>query len=187
VILLKVIGILSIAVTAYAAGGGQGTAPSLFSLNFLFRIINFVILFGGLGYFLAKPLKNYIKSRSIAVRDAIAEAKKAKEDAQTKAIYYETKLSQLEKEVSHMMETFKKEAEEERGRIVRDAKEQIEKTKERMLKSLEQERIRIRQEVMMETSVMAVKLAEEILKKNFAVADQKKMVQEYIKMMERIN
>lgn len=184
--LLNTLFVLSVAGTVYAAEG-QAAVPSMFSLDFLFRLINFAILFGGLGYLLAKPLKNFLKSRSLGVKDAINEAKKAKEDAEAKGRYYEAKLSELEKEIGLMMETFKKEAEDERGRIVKDSQEQIDKIKERMLKSLEQERIKIKQEVMMEASVMAVNLAEEMLKKNFSAVDQKQWVQDYIKMMERIH
>ncbi len=169
------------------AAEGHGAAPSLFSLDFLFRLINFAILFGGLGYILSKPLKNFLKQRSQNVRQAIEEAKKAKADAESKARFYEEKLSQLEAEVTAMMEQFKKEAEEEKLRIVKEAEEQIEKTKERMQKSLEQEKLRIKEEVMREAANMAVILAEEMIKKNLTIEDQKKWVQEYIKMMERVH
>lgn len=169
------------------AAEGREAAPSLFSLDFLYRIINFVILFGGLGYILSKPLKSYLKQRSASVKQAIEEAKNAKADAEKKAKYYEEKLVQLENEVSAMMEQFKKEAEEEKARIVRESEEQLEKTKERMQKSLEQERIRMKEEVMKEAAKMAVSIAEEMIKKNFTADDQRKWVQEYIKMMERVH
>ncbi|GAB4440622.1 MAG: F0F1 ATP synthase subunit B [bacterium] len=172
---------------AFAAEGHGGGEPSLFSLDFLFRVINFVILFGGLGYILSKPLKNYLKQRSLTVKQAIEEAKNAQLDAEKKAKYYEERLAQLESEVSAMMEQFKKEAEDEKARIVKEAEEQLEKTKERMQKSLEQEKIRMREEVMKEAANMAVALAEEMIRKNFTVEDQKKWIQEYIKMMERVH
>lgn len=184
--LLLTITILLINAVVFAAEG-HTAEPSLFSLDFLFRLINFAILFGGLGYILSKPLKNYLKQRSQNVRQAIEEAKKAKADAESKARFYEEKLSQLEGEVAAMMEQFKKEAEEEKARIVREAEEQLEKTKERMQKSLEQERMRMKEEVMREAANIAVALAEEMIKKNFTTEDQKKWVQEYIKMMERVH
>lgn len=166
---------------------GHEAAPSLFSLDFLFRVINFAILFGGLGYILSKPLKNYLKERSYAVRKAIEEAKNAKIEAEQKARFYEEKLSMLESEVNAMMEQFKKEAEEEKARIVKEAEEQIAKAKERMYKSFEQERMKIKEEVMIEAANMAVTIAEEIIRKNVSISDQKKWIQEYIKMMERVH
>lgn len=184
--LLLTLIILLISTVVYAAEGHEA-APSLFSLDFLFRLINFAILFGGLGFILSKPLKNFLKQRSQNVRQAIEEAKKAKADAESKARFYEEKLSQLEADVAAMMEQFKKEAEEEKLRIVKEAEEQIEKTKERMQKSLEQEKLRIKEEVMREAANMAVILAEEMIKKNLTIEDQKKWVQEYIKMMERVH
>ena len=61
--------------TSVYASEGRSAAPSLFSLDFLFRVINFVILFGGLGFVLSKPLKNYLKQRSQSIKNAIYEAK----------------------------------------------------------------------------------------------------------------
>lgn len=173
--------------SAVFAAEGHAAEPSLFSLDFLFRLINFAILFGGLGYILAKPLKNYLKQRSLSVKQAIEEAKIAKLDAEKKAKYYEERLSQLDGEVSAMMEQFRKEAEEEKLRIVKEAEEQLEKTKERMQKSLEQEKMRMKEEVLKEAANMAIALAEDMIKKNFTEEDQKKWVQEYIKMMERVH
>lgn len=173
--------------TSVYASEGRSAAPSLFSLDFLFRVINFVILFGGLGFVLSKPLKNYLKQRSQNIKNAIYEAKIAKEEAEKKALYYKEKLSQLENEVAAFMEQIKKEAEDEKQRIIKEAEEQLEKTKERMQKSLEQEKKRMEEEVTKEAANMAVKLAEEMIRKSFTLEDQKKWMQEYIKMMERIH
>ncbi len=176
--------VLFLTKSLYGAEGGSAQ-PSLFSLDFLFRLINFAILFGGLGYILSKTLKNYLKTRSQAVRQAIEEAKKAKLDAEQKAKFYEDRLAKLESEVTAMLEQYKKETEDEKARIVKEAEVQLEKAKERMQKSLEQEKMRLKEEVMKEAASMAVKLAEEMIVKNFTADDQKKWVQEYIKMMER--
>lgn len=187
---MKLVAIILTFITAgaaYAAGDAHGGGPSPFTKDFLFRIINFVILFGGLGYLLAKPLKNFLKTRKETIENAIMEARRAKEDAEKKAVYYEEKMASLDSEVTAMIEEFKREAEEERKRIVKDSADQLEKMRERMLKSLEQEKIRIRQEVTLEAAEMAVRIAGELLQKNFTPADQKKWVEEYTKMMERVH
>jgi F-type H+-transporting ATPase subunit b len=188
---VKVVSILLnlvIITISYAAEGqGGGHAPSMFSMDFLFRVINFVILFGGIGYAISKPLKNYLRERSKNVKDAIMEAKKAKEDAEAKARYYEEKLKNLQFEIEALKEQYKKEAEQEKERIAKDYQEQIEKFKERMIKSLEQEKLKIREELLIELGNMAYGVAEELVKKNFTPADQSRLVKEYIKMMERVN
>ncbi len=172
----------------YASEGhGSSHAPSMFSLDFLFRVINFVILFGGIGYAISKPLKNYLKERSKNVKEAILEAKKAKEDAEAKARYYEEKLRNLQFEIDALKEQFKKETEEEKERIARDYQEQIERFKERMIKSLDQEKLKIREELLMELGNRAFEVAEEMVRKNFTPADQSRLVREYITMMERVN
>ncbi len=182
--LITIISLILFASNAYCSGG---ETPSPFSADFLFRVINALILFGGIGYAISKPLKNYLRERSENVRKAIMEAKHAKEEAEKKARFYDEKLATLENEIKLIMEDYKKAAEEDRERIIRDYNEQIQKLKERMVKSIEQEKAKLREELMNEVSNMAVAIAEEMIKKNFTTQDQKKLVQEYIKMMERVN
>lgn len=165
----------------------EGETPSPFTLDFLFRVINGVVLFGGIGYAISKPLKNYLRQRSENIRNAIIEAKKAKEDAEKKARYYDEKLSNLESEIKALMEEYRKSAEEERERIIKEYNEQIAKLKERMAKSIEQEKAKLREELMIEIANSAVAIAEDMIRKNFKPEDQKKLIQEYIKMMERVN
>ncbi len=174
--------------TLYAAEGhGAGHEASLFSLDFLFRVINFVILFGGIGYAISKPLKSYLKERSNKVREAILEAKKAKEDAEAKARYYEEKLNNLKNELEAIKAQYQKEAEEEKERIAKEYQEQLEKFKERMVKSLEQEKLKLKEELMVQLADMAYEIAEELVKKNFTPEDQKRWVRDYITLMEKVN
>lgn len=173
---------------AYAVEGHGGShEPSLFSLDFLFRVINFLILFGGIGYAISKPLKNYLKERSNKVREAILEAKKAKEDAEAKARYYEEKLNNLKNEIEAIKAQYQKEVEEEKERIAKEYQEQIEKFKERLVKSLEQEKLKLREEMLVQLADMAYEIAEELVKKNFTPADQKRWVKDYITLMEKVN
>lgn len=185
--IIFLLNLIIITVSHAAEGNGGAHAPSMLSLDFLFRVINFVILFGGIGYAISKPMKNYLKERSKNVKDAIFEAKKAKEEAEAKARYYEEKLKNLQFEIESLKEQFKKEAEEEKARIAKDYQDQIEKFKERMIKSLEQEKLKIREELLVQLGNMAFEVAEDVVKKNFTPADQSRLVKEYITMMERVN
>lgn len=185
---LTIIITLLSATIAFAASGHSGEhAPSMFSLDFLFRLINFLILFGGIGYALSKPLKKFLKERSEKIKNAIEEAKKAKEEAEKKARYYDEKLANLQAEIEALKAQYAKEAEEEKERIIKDFNEQIERFKERMVKSLEQEKLKVKEDVLNELANMAYAIAEEMVKKNFTPADQKRWVKDYIKMMEKIH
>lgn len=186
-IMIFLLNLIIVTISYAAEGHGSAHEPSMLSLDFLFRVINFVILFGGIGYAISKPMKNYLKERSKNVRDSILEAKKAKEEAEAKARYYEEKLKNLQKEIEALKEQFRKEAEEEKARIAKDYQDQIEKFKERMIKSLEQEKLKIREELLFQLGNMAFEVAEDVVKKNFTPADQSRLVKEYITMMERVN
>lgn len=180
---------LSVAV-AYASGGGGheagGVEPSITDKDFIFRVINFAVLVGGLVFLLRKPVGAALKQRSQAVRSAINEARQAREDAEKKARYYDEMIAGLDKEIAAIAAKYKEESEAERERLAASAKAQVDQMQERMRKTLEQETLRLKTEVMAEASVMAVALAEEMIRKQFSSADQKKWVKDYISMMERV-
>ena len=60
--------------------------------------VNFVILVGGLVYFLRNPLKNFVKTRRDVIQKEVEEAQKKKEEAEKKLHEFEKKLHEFESE-----------------------------------------------------------------------------------------
>ena len=85
------------------------------SSGMLGKVINFVILFGALGYFLAKPLMNFLAKRTADIRASLDEARAAREDAERRLAETRTRIAALKGEAARM----KSEAEEE-GRRARE-------------------------------------------------------------------
>jgi len=82
--------------------GAEEAGPGRASLDFIGRVINFVVLFGGLAYLLRKPLKDYFDRR---VRDAAASlsgAAEARREAEEKFRQSQARLAGLAVEVQDL-------------------------------------------------------------------------------------
>jgi len=123
----------------------------------IFKTINFIILTGGLGYLLRKPLGEFFVQRSVAIRAQLDEGRKALEASQARMTAIEEKLLHLEEEIAAFKASATREAEVERQNLRAAAAQEAEKI-------LESARAR------MDTSTRAAKLelryfvAEEALK-----------------------
>jgi F-type H+-transporting ATPase subunit b len=80
--------------------------------DLLGKTVNFVILFGGLGFLLAKPLRKYLAEMGLAVAQTIQGTEKARTDAEDKLESFKERMQGLEQEVLKI----KNEGEETGGR-----------------------------------------------------------------------
>ena len=92
------------------------------------KIVNFVILFGALGYFLAKPLMNFLTKRTADIRASLDEARAAREKAESKLAETQIRIASLEGEAARL----KSEAEAEGRRARDDIRALAEKEAERI-------------------------------------------------------
>ncbi|MDH4196673.1 MAG: hypothetical protein OEW05_04630 [Candidatus Aminicenantes bacterium] len=105
--------LLTLALGLGAEEAGHGRA----SLDFAGRVVNFVVLFGGLLYLLRKPLKAYFDQR---VRDAAASlsgAEEGRREAEEKFRQSQARLADLAVEVHDVKRQAEEAAREERERI----------------------------------------------------------------------
>jgi len=101
----------------------QGSEPAAKEKNsepphdLLYKVINFVILVGGLGYVLRKPMAEFFSSRSSSIRKSLDEGKKALEASQAQLKAVEEKLRGLEAEIAGFKASAVREMEAERQRM----------------------------------------------------------------------
>ena len=101
----------------------QGSEPAAKEKNseppheLLYKVINFVILVGGLGYVLRKPLAEFLSSRSASIQKALDEGRKALEASQAQLQAVEAKLRGLEAEIAEFKASAVREMEAERQRL----------------------------------------------------------------------
>ncbi|SHJ50635.1 F-type H+-transporting ATPase subunit b [Malonomonas rubra DSM 5091] len=178
-VLLTSLLLVSMTGVALAAGGGHADSGVLLK-DFLWRILNFGCVVAILVYFLRKPLKKGLAGRTEEIEKALAEAKKAKEEAEAKFAEYDRKLDQATEEIAEISDAIRREGELEKQRIIANAKEMAVKIEQDAEKAAELEVAKARRELQQEATALAVELAEGLLKKNFTKDDDARLIDEYM-------
>ncbi len=107
---------------AEGAESGWGGA-----LLFIGRVFNLAIVIGLLVWVARKPLANFYASRSESIREQLAEARRARLEAESKLAEMETRMSRLDQELGEMRAAAEKDAEQEYRRLVDTAEEEANK------------------------------------------------------------
>lgn len=154
------------------------------SSGMLGKVINFVLLFGVLVYFLAKPLKNFLAKRTSDIRAALDEARAAREEAERKFAETQARLAALEDEAARL----KSEAEAEGLRASDDIRAQSGKEAERIRTFAAQEiDLRVKagvQELKERTIELAAELAAGHLKQAIGPADHAGLIDRSLERIE---
>ena len=100
-----------------AEAGGEDSGASIG--NLIFRWLNFVLVFGGFGYLIAKYGGTFFRANAKAIAASITEASAAKAEADRELREVEMKIARLDQEVAGMREAARREtaAETERLRV----------------------------------------------------------------------
>ena len=90
----------------------------------LYKVINFVLLAGGLGFVLRKPLAEFFSSRAASIRKSLDEGRKALETSQGQLRAVEEKLEHLGEEIAEFKASAEREMGVERQRLRQAAAEE---------------------------------------------------------------
>jgi F-type H+-transporting ATPase subunit b len=152
-------------------------------LTAVWKWLNFLILFGGLGWYLRKPLRGFLDSRARAIEEGLANARQAKELASTKLSEIETRLARLDQEIVHLKEQASREAEDERTRILESAKLEAQKILDLARREIDGLQKSARLELKAHLASLAVKLAEERLQRSVGPDENKKIIQQFLQTL----
>jgi F-type H+-transporting ATPase subunit b len=177
---LALAGGLVAAGVALASGGGGGEAEGGSWFDFLWRMINFLVLVGVFAWLGAKRVKAFFGGRREGIKQSLAEAEAARADAEKR--YQETtaKLDKATAEIAQIQGMIEAQGQAEKARLVEDARKAAEKIKEDTQARMEQEFAKASLQLRGEAVRLSVEMAEELLKRNIGPADHETMVKEYI-------
>ena len=97
------------------------------SLDFIGKVVNFIVLFGGLAFLLYKPAKKFLGERGLAIDRSLREARDSRVEAEKKLKGSQARLSELSHEVTRMKEDAAAAGRREEDRIIKEAQEEAEK------------------------------------------------------------
>lgn len=124
---------LFLAMSAEEGGHASGT------MDFLGKVVNSLILFGGLTFLLRKPLKAMLAKRTVDVRESIHRAATGRSEAEETAATAKTKLAGLAAAVAQLKAEADAEARGESGRIAKAAVDEAERLKKLTRQELEEQ------------------------------------------------
>jgi F-type H+-transporting ATPase subunit b len=183
-------GVTFIVVTLVAAGvgfaseAGEGAhhVDSAARLkDFGWRLLNFVVLVGILGWALSKAkVKNALTERQARVEASLREAHQARDAAERKLREYSDRLAQASAEIDEMRGVLLRECEQEKERIIDEARRAAEKITGQATLSAEQEVSKARLALQAETGRLAVELAGAKLAGAMTRGDHDRFVADYL-------
>lgn len=167
---------------ASEAGGGAHQVDSAARLkDFGWRILNFAVLVGILGWAMSKArVKNALAERQARVEASLREASQAREAAEQKLREYSDRLAQASAEIDEMRAVLLRESEQEKQRIIEEARRAAEKIASQAALSAEQEVTKARLALQAETGRLAVELAGAKLAGAMTREDHDRFVAEYL-------
>ncbi|MBW2265789.1 MAG: F0F1 ATP synthase subunit B [Deltaproteobacteria bacterium] len=169
---------VAVGVVFASSGGGESGFDK--GKDLIWRIMNFVVLAGGLTFLLRKPVAKGLESRRQGIRDQLDDLEKRKQKAEKELSEYQQKLNQLDKEVEKIVAEYVKDGEALKAKIIEEAKASAEKLQRQAKKNIEHEFEKAKKELRAEMGAQAIVMAEELIKKNINDKDQERIIGEYL-------
>jgi F-type H+-transporting ATPase subunit b len=164
---------------AWAAGGGEGSHGGFTSTDW-YRVMNFVVLAGGLFFLLRKPIPRALNSRVQGIQDQLKDLEARKAEAEKRLVECNQKLGALEAEAGRIVSDYIRQGQEAKARILKEAESASEKIQVQARRNIEHEFEQTKAALQREILEKALAKAEEMLKQSVTPQDQTQLVEEYL-------
>lgn len=141
------------------AGEGAEEDPAVSTAGLIFRWLNFILVFGGIGYLIAKHGGGFFRANAKAIAASITEATAAKAEADHELREVETKIARLDKEITELREAAGRDSDAEAERLRASGRAEIEKVSQAARGELAAAERAARQELRAIAASMAVERA----------------------------
>ena len=179
---------LLIAVPAFAAGGGDGESPSLFSGdlgNAVWTSVVFLGLLFVLGKFAWNPVLDGLQAREDFIRNSLEEAKKDRESAEGRLKEYEERLNEAHAQATAIVEEGHRDAEVTAARIKEEAQAEAEKMIQRAKREIELAGEAALKEFFERSGKLATEMASRIVEREINADDHTKLIEQAIEEIGR--
>jgi len=155
--------------------------------DFAGKVVNFLLLFGGLGFFLYKPVRTFLENKTLEIRRSLEEAKSSRKEAEDRYEATMRRVEGLSGEIAKMKAEAEAQGNKEKARIAKQAEEEA----ARVLRLVRQEidahtQTGIR-EVRTFVAETATSLARERIRKNLVPDDHSLLVDKSIERLSKLD
>lgn len=179
--------ILLLVVPFFLAMTTDEVEHSSHSSDFIGKVINFIVLFGGLTFVLYKPLRKYLGERGEEIDESIHKAEDMKKEAEAELAKVSKRLETLQDEVVKITSEAEKEGLQEKERIISAARQEVER-----LKNLTSEEISFLTDTAIHelkeyTARLAISEAAERIKKKLTPKIHAGLIDKSIERLDKLN
>jgi F-type H+-transporting ATPase subunit b len=172
--------ILLLAQLAFANEHGGAHHAEGVPMSIVYHAINIVILFGGMVYFLKKPLAQAYSERRQQFVAAASKAKLAREQAEKENQDIKNRLSKLEANVSENISRARAEAVDLKKQIVAEAESTAKRIRDEVKKTVDMELLRAENELRQKMIQESVKAARTALSDKVGAGEQTRLQDEFV-------
>ena len=148
--------------------------------EFVFYMINFLILVGVLTKFLYKPFLGVLEERKKKIQDAFDSAEMMNRRADEKMANYTARIANVEEEGREIIKEEKQRAEAQAADIIRDANEKASQIVAAAQRQIELDKQKAADEMKQQVAALALMAAEKIVERDIAQIGQEQIVDEII-------
>lgn len=148
--------------------------------EFIFYLINFLILVGALGKFLYKPFLELMDNRKQSIQDALDNAEMTNRRADEKMQNYNKRIARVEEEGREIIREAKQKADKQASEIIEDANRKATDILLKAEQSIEREKEKAMEEMRQEIANLAILVAEKIVEQEIQRVGQEAIVDEVI-------
>lgn len=166
---------------------GDGTAnwldsdsPGYVLVKLTSQAIAFVVVMGILFSFARRPILDFLADRALVIRKQIQESAQAKADAEQRAAEIQSRLGNLERELTQLRADAEAESRAEEARLVERAHEEGRRIGQVAERKIRDEVVRAQVALRQEAVDLAVKLAENTLRTSVNSADQQRLARDFL-------
>lgn len=153
--------------------------------EFVFYLINFLILVGVLTKFLYKPFLNMLDKRKQTIQDALENAEMVNRRADEKMEAYSRRIANVEEEGREIIKEAKVRADVQAAEIIREANEKADKIIASAEKQIELEKQKAVEDMKQQIVALALLAAEKIVERDIEQFGQDKIIDEIIEQTGR--
>ena len=164
---------------ALAAEGAEPD-PTESTTGLIFRWLNFLIVFGGAGYLIAKYGAAFFRANAKAIAASINEAAAAKAEAERELSEAENKISRLDQEIAELRETVRRDWAAESERLRASGIVEIEKIRQAAAAELAASARAAQQQLREIAATMAVKRAAALVSSRMNTEVRAKMFRSFV-------
>lgn len=172
--------------TLFASEGAEH-APLGIDAKFVFTIINFILLFTGLFYFLRKPAAEFFSTRAISTKLEIEKSQKLRDETYRHLEEIEGKLKNVDIEGKELIQSVKNQSEKEKQSMIAEAQEMSKKIKSDTERLAHHELLKAKKELQTQAVKLASELATKKIKEQITSEDHIKLGSDFITQIKKVN